>query len=186
MQNIAKLPSKAWVALFWSQYSRLSEPLKEGFINLVNSIAAETGNKDANTEILKMSDSVSLAKNASHTKKEITMNIAVNLIPLQIDPRDLQLPSKGTGYSIIFLLVGVVAIIVILLIFNYLKINKNNNTNNKNSMDTCDSSFDGKMLQWFGWRILGGLVTIITLGIFGLWVPVKIARWKAERTSFND
>jgi hypothetical protein len=57
MQNIAKLPSKAWVALLWSQYSKLSEPLKEGFINIVNSIAAETGNNDANTE------GISLAKN---------------------------------------------------------------------------------------------------------------------------
>jgi hypothetical protein len=57
MQNLAELPSKAWVALFWSQYNKLSEPLKEGFINLVNSIAAETGNNGANTE------GISLAKN---------------------------------------------------------------------------------------------------------------------------
>ena len=33
--------SKAWVSLLWSQYNRLSEPLKEGYISLVKSIEEE-------------------------------------------------------------------------------------------------------------------------------------------------
>jgi len=46
MQNLVKTPSKAWVSLLWSQYNRLSEPLKEGFINLAHSLAKEAGNTD--------------------------------------------------------------------------------------------------------------------------------------------
>jgi hypothetical protein len=46
MQSLTKLPSKAWVYLFWSKYNKLSEPLKEGFINLVHSVAKETVNQN--------------------------------------------------------------------------------------------------------------------------------------------
>jgi hypothetical protein len=49
------------------------------------------------------------------------MNINFNLFPLQlIDPRDLQLPNKGTGYALFFL-VGIGIIVVLLLLLNYLK-----------------------------------------------------------------
>jgi len=50
MQNLAKVPSKAWVSLLWSQYNKLSEPLKEGFINLAHSLAKEAGNLNINSE----------------------------------------------------------------------------------------------------------------------------------------
>jgi len=46
--------------------------------------------------------------------------------------------------------------------------------------------FNGTGGSLIGHWILWWLLTIITFGIFGLWVPVKIARWKAERTSFYD
>jgi len=46
MESLAKLPSKVWVSLLWSQYNRLSEPLKEGFVNLAHSVAKEAGNTD--------------------------------------------------------------------------------------------------------------------------------------------
>jgi uncharacterized membrane protein YjgN (DUF898 family) len=102
-------------------------------------------------------------------------------------------------------------------------------------MNTYNSSFDGKMIQWFGWVILGGVITsitaglgfpwafcmlsrwkinhsvingkrlkfngtggslfgrwilwwlllIVTLGIFGLWLSVKLTKWEVERTSFG-
>ena len=50
MQNLTKISSKAMVSLLWSQYNKLSEPLKEGFINLAHSMAEETGNRNINTE----------------------------------------------------------------------------------------------------------------------------------------
>jgi len=46
MPNSTKLPSKVWVSLLWSQYNKLSEPLKEGFVNLAYSMAKEAGNTD--------------------------------------------------------------------------------------------------------------------------------------------
>jgi hypothetical protein len=48
MQNLTKLPDKAWVSLLWSKYNLLSEPLKEGFIDLAHKIAEETENQNIN------------------------------------------------------------------------------------------------------------------------------------------
>jgi hypothetical protein len=53
MQNLSDLPSKAWVSLLWSQYNKLSEPLKEGVVNFAYSMAEEAGNKNINTETAK-------------------------------------------------------------------------------------------------------------------------------------
>jgi hypothetical protein len=48
MQNLPKMPDKAWISLLWSQYNLLSEPLKEGLINLAHKIAEETENQNIN------------------------------------------------------------------------------------------------------------------------------------------
>lgn len=45
--------------------------------------------------------------------------------------------------------------------------------------------FDGKMLQWLGWTLLGELVTLVTLGIcFPLYYG-WIEGWKAKHTVIN-
>jgi len=49
-------------------------------------------------------------------------------------------------------------------------------------MDTQGSSFDGKMLQWLGWGILGGFITIITLGICFPWAFCMMIRWETNHT----
>jgi len=46
MQKLVNTSSKVWVSLLWSQYNKLSEPLKEGFVNLAHSVAKEAGNTD--------------------------------------------------------------------------------------------------------------------------------------------
>jgi hypothetical protein len=49
------------------------------------------------------------------------MNMAFKIFPMQLlDLRDIQLPSKGTGYAVFFL-VGIGAVVVLLLLLNYLK-----------------------------------------------------------------
>ena len=50
MQERSKMPSKIWVSLLWAQYNKLSEPLKEGFVNLAQSMAKETEGGDTDTE----------------------------------------------------------------------------------------------------------------------------------------
>jgi len=50
MQERSKMPSKVWVSLLWAQYNKLSEPLKEGFVSLAQSMAKETEGKDQETE----------------------------------------------------------------------------------------------------------------------------------------
>lgn len=46
--------------------------------------------------------------------------------------------------------------------------------------------FDGTGGQWFGRWLLWALLTIITLGIYGLWVPIKIEQWRVKHTHFVD
>ena len=47
------------------------------------------------------------------------------------------------------------------------------------------SYFDGKMSQWLGWKILGGLITSITFGICAPWAICMIYRWEIEHTVVN-
>lgn len=57
----------------------------------------------------------------------------------------------------------------------------NNEVNDKN----LESYFDGGLAQLIGWRLLGGLVTMITLGICFPWAYCMIYRWEAKHTVIN-
>jgi uncharacterized membrane protein YjgN (DUF898 family) len=48
-----------------------------------------------------------------------------------------------------------------------------------------NSYFDGGLLQFLGWNILGAIVTIFTLGICYPWSITVIYRWKTEHTVVN-
>ena len=48
-----------------------------------------------------------------------------------------------------------------------------------------DSYFDGGLLQWLGWRILGILITFFTLGICFPWAYTMIYSWEARHTVIN-
>ena len=45
-----------------------------------------------------------------------------------------------------------------------------------------DSYFDGGLLQLIGWRILGFLVTALTLGICTPWAVCMVENWKVKHT----
>ena len=45
-----------------------------------------------------------------------------------------------------------------------------------------DSYFDGGLLQLVGYLILGFLVTVLTVGIYGFWVGIKLKKWKTMHT----
>ena len=48
-----------------------------------------------------------------------------------------------------------------------------------------DSYFDGGLLQLIGWKFLGGLVTIFTLGICYPWAVCMIYSWEIKHTVIN-
>ena len=48
-----------------------------------------------------------------------------------------------------------------------------------------ESYFDGGLLQLIGWKILGFIVTVITLGICYPWALCMIYRWEAKHTVIN-
>ena len=45
-----------------------------------------------------------------------------------------------------------------------------------------DSYFDGGLFQLIGWRILGGLITLVTLGICYPWAVCMIYNWEVKQT----
>ena len=45
-----------------------------------------------------------------------------------------------------------------------------------------ESRFDGGLLQLIGWRLLGLLATICTLGICYPWAVCMVYRWEARHT----
>lgn len=45
-----------------------------------------------------------------------------------------------------------------------------------------ESYFDGGLLQFIGWSILGGLITVITLGICYPWAKCMIVNWEVKHT----
>ena len=47
------------------------------------------------------------------------------------------------------------------------------------------SYFDGGLLQLIGWRILGALVTILTLGICFPWAVCMVYGWETKHTVIN-
>ena len=53
------------------------------------------------------------------------------------------------------------------------------------SVQTEKSYFDGGLLQLIGWQILGGLVTLLTLGLCYPWAICMIYRWEAKHTVIN-
>lgn len=47
------------------------------------------------------------------------------------------------------------------------------------------SYFDGGLLELIGWRLLGSLVTCVTLGICFPWAYTMIYKWEAKHTVIN-
>lgn len=45
-----------------------------------------------------------------------------------------------------------------------------------------ESYFDGGLLQLIGWKLLGGLITIITLGICYPWAICMVYNWGVKHT----
>ena len=48
-----------------------------------------------------------------------------------------------------------------------------------------DSLFDGGLLEYVAWAILGGILTAITLGIAFPWAACMMYRWETNHTVVN-
>lgn len=52
-------------------------------------------------------------------------------------------------------------------------------------MEAEKSYFDGGLAQFIGWYLLGGLVTMVTLGICFPWACTMIYNWEIKHTVIN-
>lgn len=52
-------------------------------------------------------------------------------------------------------------------------------------MNTNTSYFDGGLLEYLLWAILGGLITVITFGIGFPWAACMLYRWETSHTVIN-
>ena len=52
-------------------------------------------------------------------------------------------------------------------------------------MEGTESYFDGGLLQLIGWKILGGLITGLTLGICYPWAVCMVYNWEIKHTIIN-
>ncbi len=48
-----------------------------------------------------------------------------------------------------------------------------------------NSYFDGGLISWIGWNILGCLITVFTLGICYPWALCMVYSWKINHTVVN-
>lgn len=55
-------------------------------------------------------------------------------------------------------------------------------TNREEKIMEKESYFDGGLLQLIGWNILGGLITVITLGICYPWAKCMKVNWETKHT----
>ena len=46
----------------------------------------------------------------------------------------------------------------------------------------AESYFDGGLLQFIGWKLLGGLITLCTLGICLPWAYCMVYNWEIKHT----
>jgi len=57
---------------------------------------------------------------------------------------------------------------------------------NNSTIEGRKLKFNGKGIGLFGTWIKCILLSIITLGIYGFWVPITIAKWVVKNTSFAN
>lgn len=55
----------------------------------------------------------------------------------------------------------------------------------ENNTPTPTSTFNGSTLQLIGWRLLGFLLSIVTLGIGAPWAHCMIYRWEISHSSID-
>ena len=48
-----------------------------------------------------------------------------------------------------------------------------------------ESYFDGGLFQLIGWKLLGAVITIFTLGICYPWAVCKVYNWEVKHTVIN-
>ncbi|MDR6883808.1 uncharacterized membrane protein YjgN (DUF898 family) [Bacillus sp. 3255] len=58
----------------------------------------------------------------------------------------------------------------------------NVNAGQQNERIELNSYFDGGLLQFIGWNIIGAIVTLCTLGICYPWSLTMLYKWKIEHT----
>ncbi len=90
----------------------------------------------------------------------------------------------GTGQIILLAVVAFLALIVMILLLSWSITVLLRWMSHHTIINDHRLVFVGRVGELMKKIILYWLLTLITLGIFGIWVPVKLLRWKAANTRF--
>lgn len=92
--------------------------------------------------------------------------------------------GMGTGYIILFIVVATLALIVSLILMSWMYTVLLRWMSHHTIINDHRLVFVGRPAELLKKIVIYWLLTMITAGIFGIWVPVKLLKWKAANTRF--
>ncbi len=90
----------------------------------------------------------------------------------------------NTGTTILLIVVGILALIVMLLLMSWMYTVLLRWMSHHTIVNDHRLVFVGRVGELMKKIVIYWLLTVVTLGIFSIWVPVKLLRWKAANTRF--
>lgn len=89
-------------------------------------------------------------------------------------------------YLLVILLTAILNVITLTLMRPFCATWKNRYIQNRLVIDGRQMTFDGKAHQMIGRNLLWFLLTIVTLGIYLLFIPIRMKKWAAKHTHIKE
>jgi hypothetical protein len=122
-------------------------------------------------------------------KQQINMDEHLRIKPNQegvdtMNVRESQFTGNTLGYIGVNILVTLIGVLTFGIAIPYMVCYKENWIAQHTLIDGYQLNFDGKGSQLIGKWLLWILLTIVTLSIFSLFIPIRLKKWKVAHTHF--